>query len=228
MNITGSPDFAPRIRIVSDPGAGCSSDLYRQFNTAAFQGPLVGSVGLESGNDYLFGCFQSVLDLSIARNIRLGGSPEPAAAGGHVQRTESGPHHEPDHTNCSCPVRPIRSRRSICRSTPTATCCPTGCGPTRPASGRPPRSRRPEAFRRTSGSASERPRPRRTSRPPGSFPALNDEYAKSALAPLDTAKCTLGSDPSCTWRHPGGQTPTGTRRHEPGSDPRGTPCGHSL
>ena len=74
VNLTGSPDFGPRIRIVSDPGAGCSSDLYRQFNTAAFQGPLVGSVGLESGNDYLFGCFQSVLDLSIARNIRLGGS----------------------------------------------------------------------------------------------------------------------------------------------------------
>jgi hypothetical protein len=74
VNLTGSPDFAPRIRIVGDPGSGCSSDPYRQFNTAAFQGPLVGSVGLESGNGYLFGCFQSVLDLSIARNIRLGGS----------------------------------------------------------------------------------------------------------------------------------------------------------
>jgi hypothetical protein len=74
VNLTGSPDFAPRIRIVGDPGSGCGSDRYRQFNTAAFQGPLVGSVGLESGNGYLFGCFQSVLDLSIARNIRLGGS----------------------------------------------------------------------------------------------------------------------------------------------------------
>ena len=74
VNLTGSPDFAPRIRIVGDPGSGCSSDVYRQFNTAAFQGPPVGSVGLESGNGYLFGCFQSVLDLSIARNIRLGGS----------------------------------------------------------------------------------------------------------------------------------------------------------
>ena len=74
VNLTGSPDFAPRIRIVGDPGKGCSSDVYRQFNTAAFQGPLVGSVGLESGNGYLHGCFQSVLDLSIARNIRLGGS----------------------------------------------------------------------------------------------------------------------------------------------------------
>ena len=73
VNITGSPDFAPRIVIVGDPGKGCSSDPYRQFNAAAFQGPLVGSVGLESGNEYLKGCFSSVLDLSIARNIRLGG-----------------------------------------------------------------------------------------------------------------------------------------------------------
>jgi hypothetical protein len=72
VNLTGSPDFAPRIRIVSDPGDGCSSDIYRQFNTAAFQGPLVGSVGLESGSDYLRGCFSSIFDLSIARNIRLG------------------------------------------------------------------------------------------------------------------------------------------------------------
>jgi len=73
VNLTGSPDFAPRIRIVGDPGNGCSSDPYRQFNAAAFRGPLVGSVGLESSNDYLRGCFSSVLDLSIARNIRLGG-----------------------------------------------------------------------------------------------------------------------------------------------------------
>jgi Carboxypeptidase regulatory-like domain len=73
VNLTGSPDFGGRIRIVGDPGKGCSSDPYRQFNAAAFQGPLVGSVGLESGNDYLKGCFSSTLDLSIARNIRLGG-----------------------------------------------------------------------------------------------------------------------------------------------------------
>jgi hypothetical protein len=74
VNLTGSPDYPARIRIVGDPGGGCSSDPYRQFNTAAFQGPLVGSVGLESGNDYLRSCFTSVFDLSIARNIRLGGN----------------------------------------------------------------------------------------------------------------------------------------------------------
>jgi hypothetical protein len=74
VNLTGSPNYGARIRIVGDPGAGCSSDPLRQFNTAAFQGPLTGSVGLESGNSYLHGCFQSALDLAIARNIRLGGA----------------------------------------------------------------------------------------------------------------------------------------------------------
>jgi hypothetical protein len=74
VNISGSPDFAGRVRLVGDPGAGCSSDEYRQFTAAAFQGPNYNSVGLESGNDYVRGCFTSALDLAIARNIRLGGS----------------------------------------------------------------------------------------------------------------------------------------------------------
>jgi hypothetical protein len=73
LNLTGSPDYAARIRLEGDPGTGCSGDLYRQFNAAAFQGPLSNSTGLESGTDYVRGCFQSVLDLSIARNIGLGG-----------------------------------------------------------------------------------------------------------------------------------------------------------
>ena len=73
VNLTGSPDYAARIRIIGDPGQGCSSDPYRQFNTAAFAGPLSGSSGLESGTGYLWGCFQSALDLALARNIRLGG-----------------------------------------------------------------------------------------------------------------------------------------------------------
>jgi hypothetical protein len=71
VNLTGSPDYAARVRVVGDPGSGCADDIYQQFNTAAFQGPLVGSLGLESGNNYVKGCFQSALDLSIARNFRL-------------------------------------------------------------------------------------------------------------------------------------------------------------
>jgi hypothetical protein len=73
VNLTGSPDYGARVILVEDPGAGCRSNPYEQFNTKAFEGPMVGSVGLESGNGYLRGCFQSALDLSIARNIRLGG-----------------------------------------------------------------------------------------------------------------------------------------------------------
>jgi carboxypeptidase family protein len=73
VNLTGSPDYGGRIRIVGDPGGGCSSDVYRQFNTSAFQGPLVNSVGLESGTGYVQGCFSSIFDLSILRTIRLGG-----------------------------------------------------------------------------------------------------------------------------------------------------------
>ncbi len=74
VNLTGSPDFAPRVRVVGDTGNGCAGDRLRQFATAAFQGPLVGSDGLESGTGYLTGCFVSSTDLAIARNIRLGGN----------------------------------------------------------------------------------------------------------------------------------------------------------
>jgi hypothetical protein len=73
VNLTGSPDYGGRVRIVGDPGSGCSSDPYRQFNSAAFQGPVANSVGLESGASYLHGCFASALDLAIARNIHLSG-----------------------------------------------------------------------------------------------------------------------------------------------------------
>jgi hypothetical protein len=74
VNLTGSPDYGGRVRIVGDPGSGCSKDMYRQFNAAAFQGPPNNSDGLESGAGYLRGCFQSAFDLAIARNIRMGGA----------------------------------------------------------------------------------------------------------------------------------------------------------
>jgi hypothetical protein len=75
LQLTGSNDFPARIRIVGDDlGSGCNSaDGLRQFNPLAFAGPLVRSVGLESDDNYLHGCFQSVLDLSLAKRIPLGG-----------------------------------------------------------------------------------------------------------------------------------------------------------
>jgi hypothetical protein len=73
-NLTGSPDYAARIVYIGDPGSGCSSNQYRQFNTAAVTGPTYGSVGLESGRFLLGGCPDHTIDLAIARNVRLGGN----------------------------------------------------------------------------------------------------------------------------------------------------------
>ena len=73
-NLTGSPDYAARVLFIGDPGSGCSSNQYQQFNTAAVKGPTYGSVGLESGRFLFGGCPDHTVDLAIARNIRLGGS----------------------------------------------------------------------------------------------------------------------------------------------------------
>ena len=74
INLTGSPDYAARVRVVGDTGSGCSSDPVQQFRASAFQGPIAPSVGLESGNGYLRGCFQSALDTSISKQIRMPGN----------------------------------------------------------------------------------------------------------------------------------------------------------
>jgi hypothetical protein len=73
VNLTGSPDYGARIIITGDPGSGCSNDQYKQFNTAAFAGPTYGSNGMESGRNYMRSCGTSIWDLSLARNVPLGG-----------------------------------------------------------------------------------------------------------------------------------------------------------
>jgi hypothetical protein len=72
INLTGSSSYNARIVLKGDPGKGCSSNPYKQFDTAAFAGPTYGSLGLESGRNLLSGCPDHTLDLAIARNIRLG------------------------------------------------------------------------------------------------------------------------------------------------------------
>ena len=73
-NLTGSPDYAAKIVYVGDPGKGCSDNQYAQFNAAAVTGPTYGSVGLESGRNILSSCPDKTVDLSLARNIRVGGA----------------------------------------------------------------------------------------------------------------------------------------------------------
>ena len=71
-NLTGTPNYGARVVIVGDSGKGCSSDPTRQFNTSAFQGPQLGSLGKESGVNYMRGCPDHTFDFAIARNIRAG------------------------------------------------------------------------------------------------------------------------------------------------------------
>jgi hypothetical protein len=72
-NLTGSPDYGARILYVGDPGKGCSSNPYAQFNTAAVTGPTYNSVGMESGRNILSSCPDKTVDLALVRNIRFGG-----------------------------------------------------------------------------------------------------------------------------------------------------------
>ena len=74
VNLTGSPDYAARTVINGDTGSGCSGDRFKQFTTTAFSGPLPGSVGLESGRNYMIGCADKTTDLAIARLFKLGGA----------------------------------------------------------------------------------------------------------------------------------------------------------
>jgi Carboxypeptidase regulatory-like domain len=73
-NLTGSPDYGARIVYIGDPGSGCSDNQYAQFNVASVTGPTFGSLGLESGRNLLQACPDKTVDLSILRNIRVGGS----------------------------------------------------------------------------------------------------------------------------------------------------------
>jgi len=84
VNLSGSPDYGnsangnlgsgARIVYTGNPGDGCSSNQYKQFDTAVVAGPTYGSVGMESGRNVLIGCATHRTDLAIARNVRFGGN----------------------------------------------------------------------------------------------------------------------------------------------------------
>ena len=88
MNLTGSPSYAARIRVVGDPGSGCSDDQYAQFNTAAFAGPTYNSLGLESGANLLAGCFEKIDGPVDCAQHPPRWRPADPAARGHVQRVQ--------------------------------------------------------------------------------------------------------------------------------------------
>jgi hypothetical protein len=62
-----------RVVVVGDPGSGNSGDPYRQINTDAFTVPKAGSLGLESGRNFLNRAPTNNLDLTLSKSFLLGG-----------------------------------------------------------------------------------------------------------------------------------------------------------
>ncbi|MCU1238651.1 MAG: hypothetical protein JWP63_6618, partial [Candidatus Solibacter sp.] len=71
VNLTGSPDWGARVALLDGLGSGCSSSQYAQFNGAAIRPPTFGSVGMESGRNYMRGCLTRNDDMSLVRRIRV-------------------------------------------------------------------------------------------------------------------------------------------------------------
>jgi hypothetical protein len=71
VNLTGSPDYGPRLTLLNGLGSGCSGDQYAQFNGSAVTPPTYGSLGMESGRNYMRGCLTRNVDMSLVRRIRV-------------------------------------------------------------------------------------------------------------------------------------------------------------
>ena len=107
VNLTGSPDYAARVVINGNTGSGCSGDRFSQFTTAAFSGPLPGSVGLESGRNYMIGCPDKTTDLAISRVFKLGGARTASVPRRDVQRVQRrGLQRAPDAAAAGQPDQP--------------------------------------------------------------------------------------------------------------------------
>ncbi len=70
-NITGTPDFSPRIVIIGDPKAGTSDNPYNRLNTSAFTAPSPGSIGIESRRNYLNTPGVNNFDMSLQKSISV-------------------------------------------------------------------------------------------------------------------------------------------------------------
>jgi hypothetical protein len=71
VNVTGSPDYSGRVVLGNDLGSGCSDNPFGQFSASSVTGPTYGSVGLESGRNYLRGCAIRNVDTSVIRRFRF-------------------------------------------------------------------------------------------------------------------------------------------------------------
>ena len=89
VNLTGSPDYGGAHPDRRRPRQRLQRRRLPPVQRGGVPGAAGRRVGLESGNDYLKGCFQSALDLSLQRTISLGGGRDDSAARRHVQRAST-------------------------------------------------------------------------------------------------------------------------------------------
>jgi hypothetical protein len=68
--LTGSNTEGARIALIGNPFTG-SSDPYNRINAAAFAAPMPGSLGLESGLDFLTNPGIQNVDLSLEKNFAV-------------------------------------------------------------------------------------------------------------------------------------------------------------
>jgi hypothetical protein len=59
------------VTLLPNLGSGCSDNQFAQFNGAAIAPPTFGSVGMESGRNYMRGCLTRNMDMSLVRKIRF-------------------------------------------------------------------------------------------------------------------------------------------------------------
>jgi hypothetical protein len=70
VNLTGSTTEGARVRLLGNPATG-SSDPYSRLNAAAVAPPQVGSIGLESGVNYLTGPGINNWDISLQKSFQV-------------------------------------------------------------------------------------------------------------------------------------------------------------
>jgi hypothetical protein len=73
QNVTGSFTEGARVRILNNPGDGYGDNPYQQIATDVFAPPQVGSIGLESGRNYLNRAPANNVDLSLQKSFPIPG-----------------------------------------------------------------------------------------------------------------------------------------------------------
>ena len=134
VNLTGSPDYrAAHPRRRRSRASGCSSDPLSAVQHRRVRGAAEQQRRARVGQRLPARLLQSVLDLAIARNIRLGGAATSSCAS--TCSTPSTRRASRTVTRaCRWRVRQIQSRRSICRRIRPAPCYRTGFDPIKPGS----------------------------------------------------------------------------------------------